>query len=130
VFRFRLRALFLVTVAVAALLTFVVKPFQEWNRQLTSEYATADVIRDVTKYVKKHKGEWPEGWSDIPNGDDARHYVDMKFDVRIAELINDPELMYTVIVPESGVYYTYPDAELRLDYLRETLCQFHPRSSR
>jgi hypothetical protein len=129
-FRYRLRALFVVTIAIAAIFAFIVRPLREWDRQIKSEYTTADVIRDVTKYVKKHNGQWPKDWSDIPNGHDARRYVRMDFDVRIEKLINEPELIYTTIEPHSGRYYSYPDADLRLDYLRDTLCEFHPQRPR
>jgi FAD:protein FMN transferase len=48
----------------------------------------------------------------------------MKFDVQVDQLISDPELIHSVIVPVTGTYYTYPHAERDLNRLRETLARF------
>jgi hypothetical protein len=48
----------------------------------------------------------------------------MDFDVDVNELIKDPAVIHSVIVPKSGVYRTYPHAERDLNRLRETLARF------
>ena len=92
-----------------------------WHEQTKSEYTTAQVIRHVTEFVESHHGQWPQSWSDLPNADHDRQYVRMRFDVDVDELIRDPDLIHTLIVPTSGVYRTYPHAKQNLDDLRKSL---------
>ena len=122
--RIRLRTLFLL-VAIAAILLTAANRFNAWDYRLKSEYSAASVISDVTKFVESHKGQWPTGWRDIPNGTDASRYVNMKFDVVADELIANPSLIYDTIKPKSGEYRTYPHAERQLDALRQSLIRFH-----
>jgi hypothetical protein len=122
--RFRLRTLLLAFVVMSVIL-LIVKYFVDFNRRLGAEYRTAQVIRDVTKYVEINRGKWPASWDDIPYGDDARWYVVMRFDLKVAELIDDPALIQSAIVPISGKYLIYPHAEQQLNDLRDILVRFH-----
>ena len=122
--RHRLRNLILALVALA-IIAIVAKRVYDWDRQLKAEYATAGVIRDVARFVKSHQGQWPQSWDDIPEGDYARQYVRMRFDVNIDELVGDPILIQSAIVPVPGVYYTYPHAERQLNQLRDVLVRLH-----
>jgi hypothetical protein len=124
VVRRRLRNLFL-ALAVLAVIATVAKRVYDWDHQLKAEYVTAGVIRDVTKFAESHKGQWPQSWDDIPEGNFARQYVRMRFDVKIDELVADPILIQSAIVPVSGAYYTYPHAERKLNELRDVLVRFH-----
>jgi len=99
------------------------------NQRLAAEYTTATVIRDITDFAELHNGQWPTSWDDIPNGDHARRYVRMRFDVRIDELIRDPKLIHSTIVPVTGVYHIYPHAEKQLDQLREVLFRHHGKAA-
>ena len=100
-----------------------------WGEQLTAEYTTASVINEVTSYIESHNGQWPRSWSDMSDGDYARHYVQMRFDVSTDELIANPDLIQTVIVPKSGVYHTYPHARDDLDQLQAILVRFRANAS-
>jgi hypothetical protein len=73
------------------------------------------------------KGRWPQSWDDVSEGNYARQYVQMRFDVNIDELVGDPILIQSAIVPVSGVYYTYPQAERQLNQLRDVLVRLHKR---
>jgi hypothetical protein len=121
---YRLRSLFNF-VAMISLVTFIAKRARDWSHQLSSEYVTAAVISEVKQFVESHNGQWPQSWDDIPGGDHARQYVRIRFDVRAEDLIADSNLIYTAIMPTSGVYYTYPHAERQLDQLFESLARFH-----
>jgi hypothetical protein len=79
VFRFRLKTLLLV-VAVVALIATGLKHFGDWNFQLGSEYATASVIREVTRFVESHQGRWPRNWDEIHSVKAASKYVRINFD--------------------------------------------------
>jgi hypothetical protein len=94
----------------------------------TAEYTTAAAIRDTIDFVESHNGQWPTGWDDLPNGDDAHRFVHMRFDVNIDELIRDPELIQSTIVPFAGEYLVYPHAEKQLDELREVLIRHHRKA--
>lgn len=122
--RYRLRNVILALV-VLAIIAIVAKRVHDWDQQIKAEYATAGVIRDVTQFVESHKGQWPQSWDDIPEGNYARQYVRMRFDVNIDELVGDPILIQSAIVPLSGVYYTYPHAERKLNELRDVLVRLH-----
>lgn len=123
VIRYGLRSMF-AAVAVISVAALAGKYVFEWDRQLASEYATADVIREVQRFVESHNGEWPRSWTDISSSDFDRKYVRVSFSVSAEELITDPQLIYTVIVPVSGVYYTYPHAERQLRELLNTIKRF------
>jgi hypothetical protein len=123
-FRFSLRAL-LIFVAVMALLACVIAPLYRLNRRLTAEYTTAAVIRDTIDFVELHNGQWPTSWDDLPDGELSRRFVRMRFDVSIDELIRDPELIQSTIVPFAGEYLVYPHAEKQLDELRAVLIRHH-----
>jgi hypothetical protein len=125
VFRYRLRTLLIGCAVLAALFAFLVRPLHLWSRRLKAEYATAYVIRDVTVFVESHQGQWPKNWNDIPTGDDAQQWVRMRFDVTVDELINNPSLIHSVIVPVTGDYHTWPHAEMQLNDLREILIRLH-----
>ena len=132
-FRFSLRTLFVVmAIGLAALIANACRDFYAWHEQTKSEYTTAQVILHVTEYVESHHGQWPQSWSDLPGGDHDRHYVRLRFDVDVDALIRDPDLIYTVIVPNSGVYRTYPHAKQNLNDLRKSLAahrqQVSPKS--
>lgn len=123
-FRFSLRTL-LVFVAVMALFACAIAPLYRLNQRLQVEYTTAAVIRDTIDFVELHNGQWPTGWEDLPNGDHARQLVRMRFDVKTDEVIRDPELIHSTIVPVTGEYHTYPHAEMQLNELREVLIRYH-----
>jgi hypothetical protein len=124
VLRRRLRNLFLALVALA-IVAIVAKRVYDWDQQLKAEYATAGVIREVTGFVESHNGRWPQSWDDVPEGNYARRYVQIRFDVSIDELVRDPILIHSAIIPVSGVYYTYPHAEEQLNRLRDVLVRLH-----
>jgi len=114
----------LIAFALFAITGAAAKRVYDWNSQLKSEYMTAQVIRDVTQYVRSHKGDWPRSWADIPQSEYARQYVKLKFDVDPDELVASPNLIQTTIVPMSGEYNTYPHAERQLNELRDELARF------
>jgi hypothetical protein len=119
-FRFSLRSL-LVFVGVMALFSCAIAPLYKLNRRLGTEYTTAAVIRDTIDFVESHNGQWPMSWDDIPNGEHASRFVRMRFDVKVDELIHDPKLIQSTIVPVTGEYHVYPHAEMQLKELREVL---------
>jgi hypothetical protein len=119
----------LIFVAVMALLAAAMAPLFRLNRRLKVEYTTAAVIRDTTDFVELHKGQWPTSWDDLPNGERARQLVQMRFDVNIDELIRDPRLIQTTIVPVTGEYHIYPHAERQLNDLRDVLIRHHVKAS-
>ena len=118
----------LIFVAVMALLASAIAPLYRLNRRLTVEYTTAAVIRDTIDFVELHNGQWPTGWHDLPNGDHARGFVQMRFDVNIDELIRDPKLIHSTILPVTGEYHTYPHAESQLNELRHVLIHYHRKT--
>jgi hypothetical protein len=122
--RYRLRHLF-VAVFVLALILAAIKSFYDWQYRLSAEYATAELIREVTQYVEVTNGQWPKSWNDFPFGAAGQQYSKMRFDVEVQDLINDPNLIHSVIVPLSGEYHTYPHAERDLNHLRDTLIRYH-----
>ncbi len=121
-FRYSLRTLFVGFIAIG-IFAWVATQLLQFQERLASEYNTAGVIRDVSVYVSTHGGQWPQSWADIPNGEQVRHSVLLRFDVNIAELVQDPELIHTVITPKSGEYRTYPDAGRQLEELRDILAE-------
>ena len=126
-FHFSLRAM-LIFVAGMALLACVLVPVFKLNQRLTAEYTTAAVIRDTTDFVELHNGQWPTNWDDLPNGEHASRLVRMRFDVKIDELIHDPQLIHTTIVPVTGEYHIYPHAERQLNELRDVLIRHHVKT--
>jgi hypothetical protein len=54
----------------------------------------------------------------------ASKYVRMNFDVDVDELVENPTLIHSAIIPKSRAYRTYPHAERDLNRLRETLARF------
>ena len=92
------------------------------------EYTTARVIRDVTEWVDSHHGQWPQSWNDIPGSEHVREYVRMRFDVTVEELLEDDDLIYNVVVPQSGEYRTYPHARYHLTELRKLLREHRIRN--
>ena len=119
----------LIFVGVMALLAFATAPLYRLNQRLRAEYTTAQVIRDTTDFVELHNGQWPASWDDLPTGDHARQLVQMRFDVDIDELIRNPQLIHTTIVPVSGEYHIYPHAERQLNELRDVLIRYHGKRS-
>lgn len=122
--RHRLHNIILV-IALLAIFGTVAKRVYDWDQRLKAEYVTADVIRDVTRFVESHNGQWPRSWDDIPDGDFARQYARMKFDVNIDELAANPISIQSAIVPVTGVYHTYPHAEEQLNQLRDSMVRLH-----
>ena len=122
-FRFRLRTLLSLFV-VLAIVGFLGKQVYDFNTRLKSEYATAQVIRDLAQYVRTHQGNWPRSWEDIPQSNFARPYVKVRFDVDREELVASPSLIQTTIRPMSGKYRVYPHAERQLYELRDELARF------
>ena len=119
----------LIFVAVMALLACAITPLYKLDQRLRTEYTTAAVIRDTIDFVESHNGQWPTSWDDLPNGDHASRFVRMRFDVKIDELIHDPHLIHTTIVPVTGEYHIYPHAERQLDELREVLIRHHAKTA-
>lgn len=103
-FRFSLRAL-LAFIGVMALLACATAPLYKLNQRLGAEYTAAAVIRDTIDFVELNNGQWPTSWNDLPNGDHARQFVRMSFDVSIDEIIRDPELIHSTIAPITGEYH-------------------------
>jgi hypothetical protein len=126
-FRFSLRAM-LIFVAVMALLACATTPLYKLDQRLRVEYTTAAVIRDTIDFVESHNGQWPTSWDDLPNGDHASRLVRMRFDIKIDEVISNPELIHSAIVPVTGGYHIYPHAESQLNELRDVLIRHHPSS--
>jgi hypothetical protein len=117
----------LIFVAVTALLACAIAPLHRLSRRLTAEYTVAAVIRDTTDFVELHNGQWPMSWDDLPNGDHARRFVQMRFDVDVDGLIRDPKLIHSTILPVTGEYHTYPHAESQLNELRDALIRHHSK---
>ena len=117
----------LIFVAVMALLACAITPLYKLDQRIGAEYTTAGVIRETTDFVT-HQGKWPTGWDDLPNGNRARRYVQMRFDVNVDELIRDPKLIHKTIVPVTGDYHIYPHAERQLNELREVLIRHHGKA--
>jgi hypothetical protein len=127
-FRFSLRAL-LVFIGVLAVLGAAITPLYKLNQRLGVEYTTAAVIRDTIDFVELHNGQWPMSWDDLPNGEHASRFVRMRFDITIDELIHDPKLIHSAIVPVTGEYHVYPHQEMQLNELRKVLIQHHRKTS-
>ena len=98
--------------------------FWQYGEELNAEYKTAWVIRDVTKFVESHKGQWPRNWNELGDGDYSE-YVKMDFDVSEEELLTDPDRIHSAIVPVTGKYHTYPHATRQLNELRDVLVKYH-----
>jgi hypothetical protein len=118
----------LVFVAVMALVACAITPLYRLNQRLKAEYGAGRVILDVADFVEAHDGRWPGSWDDLPYGAHARDYVRMDFDVDVEELIRDPKLLHSSIVPVTGEYKTYPHADWHFEKLREVLMRHHGKS--
>ncbi len=82
---------------------------------LTNEYTTAAVIRDLDVFVTKNPGAWPTSWQELGDGSDRSECTHFRFDITVAELLARRELIYEVIRPVTGKYLTYPHAKEQLD---------------
>jgi len=97
--------------------------------ELTAEYTTAGVIRDVTKFVETHEGRWPKNWKELGCADHVPSYVHFNFDVTPDELIKDGSLIHKTITPVTGAYHTYPHATRELNELRDVLMRLNQPES-
>ncbi len=77
-------------------------------RNMASEYATAEAIRDLEKYVQQHDGRWPESSSDLGDKYPAGGSVHVDYTATSERLIENPELPRNAVRPSSGKFYTYP----------------------
>lgn len=88
---------------------------------LTNEYTTAAVICDLDAFVAKNPGAWPTSWQDLGDGSDRSDYTYFRFDITVAELLAQPELIYPAVRPVTGKYLTYPHAKEQLDEVMRKL---------
>ncbi|BCX48535.1 hypothetical protein HAHE_24430 [Haloferula helveola] len=86
-------------------------------RNMSSEYGTAQAIRDLKDYVAAHEGQWPSHPDDLggsyPTGGD----VVIDYTISSGEIVGHRELLKTAVRPRSGKFYTYPHYDELLDEL-------------
>ena len=109
------------TICISALCILGIIQARAMLRGIASEYETARVIDEVTKYVDTHDGRWPTSWHDIPDVEHLRDLVRLRFDVDTSELIRDPHALGLAIQPLTGRYRTYLHSQWHLDDLRFAL---------
>ncbi len=85
---------------------------------VTSEYRTAGVVREVKAFVTKTDGQWPRSWADLGD-EDSSSYTRVDFSLDPATATKEDVL--SSIGPLSGKYYTYPYAQRDLEDLYEEL---------
>ena len=99
-----------------------------WNRQLTAEYTTAQVIRSVIEYVETHNGAWPQSWDDLNGSVHDKKYVQIDFQADSGELLRTPSRIQTAI-QVTGKYTTYPHAARDLNRLLDVIREHHKSPS-
>ena len=115
-------------IAVALVITIAISLYPKF-KNMGSEYATAQAIRDIEAYVQENQGQWPASPEDLQNSYPKGGEVEIDYSVRSNELIAEPGRLRDAVRPRSGQFYTYPHYDAQLDSLLGTLTETNRTNS-
>ena len=103
-------------IAIASILTTAIFLYPKF-KNMGSEYATAQAIRDIEVYLQENQGKWPTSPADLQNSYPLDGKVEIDYSAQSSELIIAPERLRDAVRPRSGKFYTYPHYDLQLNNL-------------
>ena len=115
-------------IAVVLVITVAVSLYPKF-KNMGSEYATAQAIRDIETYVQENQGKWPASPEDLQNSYPPGGEVEINYSARSSELIAEPGRLRDSVRPRSGKFYTYPHYDSQLDSLLMTLSEANNTNS-
>jgi hypothetical protein len=119
--------------SLAVILLLVAAFIYCWLKEtLRGDYETIRVVDLVEDYIKTHDGNWPSSWDDLDGTEKAkfysplnssywRNYTKVDFTLTSDQIIEQPDLIYTAVLPMSGEYYIYPHAKRDISRLIQTI---------
>jgi len=115
-------------IAVALVISIAISLYPKF-KNMGSEYATAQAIRDIEAYVQENQGQWPASPEDLQNSYPKGGDVVIDYSVRSNELIAEPGRLRDAVRPRSGKFYTYPHYDAQLDSLLVALTETNKTNS-
>ncbi|QJE96568.1 hypothetical protein [Luteolibacter luteus] len=95
---------------------------------MKAEYATAEVIRDLTTYVAGHDGEWPSSAAAFRKEVPTDVWID--YSLTAERILATPEILKDSVRPKAGKFQTYPhhgrDLSILLDAMRKAKSEADP----
>ena len=98
-------------------------------RNMSSEYGTAQAIRDVKEHLQSHGGKWPVSPADLGGKFPVNGSVHVDYSVTSARLIESPALLRDSIRPRSGRFHTFPHCDEMIRDLHEVLKETNQRET-
>ena len=93
-------------------------------KNMSSEYGTAEAIRDIETYLQENEGLWPDSPEKLGGKYPLDGDVLIDYSVQSNDLIENPDKLNEAVRPRSGKFLTYPHYEWQLEglliVLRET----------
>ena len=111
----------IIALIVVALIIMTAVSLYPKLKNMGSEYATAQAIRDIEAYLRDNQGKWPSSPSQLGNQYPSSGEVVIDYSATSNELVAAPEKLRDAVHPRSGRFYTYPHYDSQLDDLLLTL---------
>jgi hypothetical protein len=113
--------------AVLLAVVWVATNFIPKFRNMKSEYGTAQAIHDLQEFVQRHEGKWPASAADLGGKYPTGGEVVIDYTMTSPRLIENRSLLREAVRPRSGMFYTYPSYEEKLDGLHAALREANAR---
>src|SRR5262245_16780438 len=92
---------------------------------LKYEYETIEVVNGLRKYIETHDGEWPKAWADLEMARNMSEFTTVNFNLTSSQILQNTQLLYSAVLPKTGMYLTYPHAKSDLDRVLEMIREKH-----
>ena len=119
----RIYVLWGIGVVLATVVTAVGISVHRWANHIGAAYEAERAILSLEGYVRAHNGDWPRSWSDIGGPPPARANVVVRFDLKSADLLKDPDLIFSAVRPGDGHDFAYRRARSDLERIVEAIAE-------
>jgi hypothetical protein len=113
-------ALLLILAGVAYFVIAQIRAYGRYSEMISAEYTAKGAIMSTTKFVKANKA-WPTKYENIDGSEIFKRRVELRFDIKLTDASDHPDLVRQAIVPVGGRFRTNLEVISSQDELLEAM---------